>query len=428
MKPSLSGLFAKVSVILCSLFLSLFLIELFVRIYDDFRQTRRVLNPEFFKGASVIDFPELNYNEAAVSTRKPKGSFRILSFGDSFSFGIVKRPYTYHSIASRELTERAGRNVELINVGEAATSFYQYMNAYRLWGPLIEHDAVLVNIYLGNDVLDVAYSFVKDDTPIQHVSLNLDFDMQSGLPYRIHVPKKFHFRFLDYAWLAYLKVSGQLRPGKNLPPEYSYATNDLSEETFFKASFTHTDNMDLQLLPKLEDGYIAVIQFARFLSEIRQQGYPVYVMLAAGQYQVDQKHREKVLERFPVLRDKTLDLFLSAFLIRRIFGEVDSRIRVFSLAETLSCGLSLDRAMYFRTDTHWSVEGNRAVAQQVATTLGHSLFKLDPLVREGFENCGRTSVFPDDGFELTDAREKAYQTWIQPLFAQAPPQGRRPKH
>jgi len=153
-----------------------------------------------------IDLASLNYNDSSVPVKKRKGEYRVLSFGDSFGYSITKYPYSYHGVGARLLNKALGGGfVRIVNLGESTTSFYHYIEAYRYWSQRIEHDAVIFNVFLGNDIKDVAFGLGYEGTG---GTLKPD---RTGLPTIrrpvVRVPRKFPLRMIDYLYAYYFTLT-----------------------------------------------------------------------------------------------------------------------------------------------------------------------------------------------------------------------------
>ena len=381
------------------------------------RDAQGDISYESLTRSDVADLRALNYNAAAVQRGKmPSGPFRVLSFGDSFAYTIVQYGFTYHSVAARAAAAQSGKTVEFVNLGEPATSFYQYINAYRAFGAALEHDAVIFNIDLGNDLLDVAYAFVADDVKVNRLFVNLTFDFQTGEARNVGIPRKFQLRVMDYAYAVYLSLSGKIQPvaQRSRPAPYSFAVAELGEEAWLEHANTQLDNFDSAKLPALKDGYVAAIQFARFVQEIAGTGKRVLVVLSPNQAQVDGSVLDKVLGRYP--RDAgRLDLDLSARLLSGIFRDVAPLASVIYLRPALACAAQKGISSYYKTDTHWSAEGNQFVGELLGFWVAEHWFGVAPKPDDcaGDWQPGTTA----------DSRQH-YESFIQPLLLSAPREGR----
>lgn len=96
--------------------------------------------------------PEVGYD-------KPDGVYRILSVGDSFTFGFgVGQEQTFSHLLEGKLNAE-GRHVQVINTGVGNYNTIQQLSYMEIEGHKFEPDHVILNFYL-NDGEDVApYSF-----------------------------------------------------------------------------------------------------------------------------------------------------------------------------------------------------------------------------------------------------------------------------
>lgn len=103
---------------------------------------------------------EITINSAGMRDRehalaKPDGSFRILVLGDSFMEAYqVAFEETFSSLLEGSLTERAGREVEVINAGVSGWGTADELRYLTHYGLEYEPDLVLVVMTLHNDVSD----------------------------------------------------------------------------------------------------------------------------------------------------------------------------------------------------------------------------------------------------------------------------------
>ena len=98
----------------------------------------------------------IGLNDVEFEVPKPPGRFRIMALGDSFTYGVV--PYPDAAMTRLEEALRAncpGIDLDLLNFGIGGTSVWDYKILFDLAGPTFEPDLVLVNLYLGNDGPDL---------------------------------------------------------------------------------------------------------------------------------------------------------------------------------------------------------------------------------------------------------------------------------
>lgn len=400
--------------VVASITLAIALVEVVLH----FMEAREEISYQSLTRGDAIDLRAMNYNTDAVPRHKSAAMpYRVLSFGDSFAYTIVKTEFTYHSIAARTASALSGKPAEIVNLGEPAISFYQYMNAYRSFGRALDHDAVIFNIYLGNDLLDVAYKYVADDVKINRLFGKLTLDLQTGEARNTGIPSKFPLRVMDYGYAVYLSLTGKIKPAakQSKPGQYNFAVAELAEDAWLDHINVQLDNFDPKKLPALGDGYVAAIQFARFVKEIGASGKPVLILLSPNQSQVDSAVLEKVARKYN-RNTGELDLDLSARLISRIFKDIAPEASVLYLRPALFCAAQKGPSFYYKTDTHWSAEGNQTVGGFVGTWLAQHWFgaaaKPAGDCAESFEPRG-----------MADA-DQLYDSNIKPLLLSAPKEGR----
>jgi len=418
------NLIKNLSLLLVGVLAALALGEAGVKIMEAMRRNKEISCATLCK-YSVIQLDALNYNETASPRSKPPGSFRILSFGDSFAYSIVRAPHHYHGLAANLASELSKRPVRIVNLGEPAVSFYQYMKAYEVWGKLFEHDAVIFNVYLGNDLLDVAYGYLPDDAPIHRLFLHLDRDLATGKTRSVALPRKFPLRVFDYFYMAYLHYSGAIEsvPTAGTTGPYNFAVAKLKENVWLDNLNAQLDNFDASKIDKLRDGYVAAIQFARFVARLKDRGKRVVVLLSPNQSQVNDNVLHGVVTTFN--RDPSrIDLDLSAYLIQRIFHDSAKDIPLLYLRPVLKCAEQTGVSTYYETDTHWSAEGNQSVGRHLGRWLAINWFGAASDDSSNALPCSNAVYEGSQSIRGTPEREFIYASRIKPLVASAPVSGR----
>jgi hypothetical protein len=382
------------------------------------RRSSLEISYEALQGYSTIDLGSLNYNDMQVNRKKESGTYRLLSFGDSFAFTIVKPEHTYHNIAARLASRISGKRVRLVNLGEPMVSFTQYRNAYDVWGRLLEHDGAVFNIYLGNDLLDISYGWVQDDVELNRLFLHMDRDQRTGAARHVGIPSKFPLRLMDYGYAVYLTSTGAIRSHPPSPQgPYNFALSVLDEQTWLGFARPQLDNFDPKKLGDLKKGYMAVIRFARFLQELEKEGKFIVVLLSPTQLQVDGNPLDRTLKAFS--REKgELDMDLSAYLIQRIFAEVAPNVPLLYLRPILRCAAKARLETYYQNDTHWSAEGNQIVGEFLGLWLARNLGDSKMAVPKNVHQCTKGGLRYGSSPPLTETpqRTAAYVGTIRPLM------------
>lgn len=341
-----------------------------------------------FKGRDRIDLAALNYNDGTVPTRRPDGQFRVLGFGDSFAYAITRYPYSYHGVAAAGLSGRLGRDVRIVNLGEPAVSFHQYIKGYDVWGEVLEHDGVIFNTFIGNDLLDIARFGISADLPLHRIFGPSEMDMETGRPRRIRPPHKFPLRFLDYAYMSALSVSGGGGPHRR-PTDgdhYNFAVSPLGRAEWLGVLRTQLDNFAPDKVDDLAEGYRAFAGLVHRASQARMAGKKVMILLSPNQAQVeDEAYREsaRAAGRSPEDYDRDLPAFLMAALAR----EIDPEVPLVDPRPALRCAAARGVRTYYRTDTHWSEDGNRIVGEVLAAAMARLWFQTEAAPSPGDADC-----------------------------------------
>ncbi len=398
----------RLATLLASTILAVGLSELLFRAYE-----ATFLAGEMKIGKHSVDLAGMNFNDTKVPRKRGPEEFRVLSFGDSFGYTTVKYPYSYHAILADGLNELGvGKNVRVVNLGEPSIALYQYIERYRFWSEIIEYDAVLFNVYLGNDIIDVALGHVADDVALNRLLIDMEVNTQTGLP-RMRIPRKYGLRMLDYSFAMYQLWSGAIEPYE--PPaggKYTVNATQLSEQAYYAVTLSQLDNFDVRQLRGLRRGYEALIRFLRLTSEIRAQGKQVAVFLSPNESQVTPELRAEITGRFK--RDlRQLDFGLSAYLVTEALRRVDSEIPLLDLRESFARGTDQGLDLYLGTNTHWSAEGNELAGRCLTDYLARGWFGRGDLPQDDVCPNSWEEPIPQ---AVQETRKQALREFLLPLL------------
>jgi len=353
--------------------------------------------------SGVVDLPALNYNDTNIPAEKPANEFRILSFGDSFAYSIMSYDYSYNGVAARMTNSEINHSVvRVINLGEPGTSVNGYMAAYQYWSSVLSPDAVIFNIYLGNDLLDIAFEYVPLKWTPNWINKDLEFRIADGSR-GSHIPHKFPLRIWDYLYAYYLSYKYtsvsvpkiEMRVGDHLvvldakveDPRYSIAaTHNLIEDVYFDIYKTQMINFDFSRINELVPGYSAIYNFMCFVSELIKNGKKVLVLLAPNEIQVDNSLRQQLADRYR-LDLSFYDPTLPARVILEIRNQVDSGIPVVDLTGYLQCRHEAGEKLYYKRNTHWNLAGNDLAGTVIASYMLKNWFHTQAVLPQAWEEC-----------------------------------------
>ncbi len=343
---------------------SLWLADLGFRAYE-----RHYLLPDYPDTDSnePVNLAQLSYNDGVVPRAGAVNEFRILSFGDSFTYSVMEPALSYNGIVEQKLNEiLAGQSVRVVNLGEPGTGPNSFRLAHDYWSQIFEHQAVLFHIFLGNDVLDDAYLqsplvWQPNVAVLQATHARLDAGSK-------RVPRKFPLRMLDYIYAAWL--SHKTTTAADLPSGYNWAAlTELDDEDFARTYFTFMDNFDPVKLPDLLPGYQQILLLLQQAQALSDQGIKVAVVLGPSEPMVNDTLRARVLAKAGA--DAThFELGLPARIIGELKQRVASDVPLLDLSQSFrERHQASGEKLYFRQNTHWDQLGNQLAGEEISRFL-----------------------------------------------------------
>jgi hypothetical protein len=331
------------------------------------------LTASYKPNGPIVDLQSFNYNDSKVAKDKPDKEFRILSFGDSFCHSIVKYPFSYHGVAAAILTKTfPGRTFRIVNFGEPSSSFYQYLKSMANWTGQVEADAVVVNVFLGNDITDVALGDVPDDTAINRVFGTNFVDVQTGRKRLCAVPRKYWLRMIDYACALYITWKEGCYVLRDIPEPYTFTLGPLGEGDFARTMRREALVAQPANCRNLTLGWQALADLARGLSRLgRMRHLRVAIMLSPGEIMVEPALWREVAHRFK-LDAKDFDPDLPARLAKHIIATVAPDVPVLDLTPVFRCAAAAGESEYYPSETHWNANGNKLAGQALARFVAQS--------------------------------------------------------
>ena len=326
----------------------------------------------------------LGFNDAEFEIPKPPGRYRIVALGDSFCFSMAPYPDAIQTLIEKQLVQRCGRDLDLLNAGIAATGPWEYRTLLDLLLPVWRPDAVVLHLYLGNDGPDL-------------------FKHRNDLPFREE--PVFHSSFLTYVRNA-LKLlrSREASPpapprsrrsraegkgGEIVDPTLSPATDRdpaifgpvFSVEAFRKIM---ADELGRFYVP--EEGVARDWEpIVRILDEMRRTaesaGVRFLIVLYPSRLQVDPEFSSEMLAAVTSqsghrgLAGGRIDpMAPNRFLLDWC---ARSGVDCFDLTPLLSREAQQPRTLYIERDSHWNILGNHLAAAGEAPFLKAELCSGD---------------------------------------------------
>ena len=269
------------------------------------------INAEGFKG------PDLDKTHSRV---------RILTIGDSCTFGTMFDDYSYPRTLERELT-RSGEMVEVINAGVEG---YTPSNVLGRIKELKALHPEITTVYIGWNAL-YAESF--------------------GIEY--------HLKSVQLLRKAYGKVKEKL-----------FGRTEMALEAYIKPKYVQRDTREMKALSGFTPTFMADLE--TIVKEMRAAGSEVVLMTLPGLFVMDEEPSPRALEigHLPTFTD-------NPYVVARISAEYNERLRHFAQRQNL---LLVDleewsreslkpRDQYFFDSVHLYEEGQTRIGQYLAQQL-----------------------------------------------------------
>jgi hypothetical protein len=332
-------------------------------------QTKAVTNSYAAAGAAVMpdtagryDLGALGYRPEKVSGGKSPGTYRILSIGDSYVYGITRPEFTVSALLEREL-DAAGTNgdVEVINLGVPGVGFPEYMAIYNFWSGRIAHDAVIFAIHAGTDWIDLRFS-----PPYRALG-----DALVREPGNLVAPGVIN-----------ALSSGGASTWSFAPPpsadERYESQVQFDDDSYLRVMRAWGSTYMLDRLAELADGYAWARRFLLFADEIARRGTKVLLVVTPSPLAASANWRQRVIAA-EGLKVVDLDPGLPGALLKRLAVRDGRQI---SLMDLTNCLADQDRPstpVFYGTNVHWSVEGSQVVANTLSAFVeAHWFDRTDP--------------------------------------------------
>jgi hypothetical protein len=341
---------------------SLVLADLLFRLYE-----RTFWIEEVRIGAGDFDLEKLGYNDAFghVPAAKPAGEFRILSFGDSFAESATRGQYAYAKVLADALAESSGRPVRVVNFGISRSTFQDYIQEERTWGERVQHDAVLFNLYAGNDFAELPQHSLFASGIARAPVRKGGEDVRLVGP-GVEVPRRYPLRFLDYALAIYLTHT---QPSFQREKFYRDHMPFAPRVNYIRTQGRAAPYYGFEPLERAYGGSLygldALVSRA---AALERQGMRVAISVAPPDFIVSRQWLDAVVEAQGLdaskLRFDLPDQIVAALAARRGFqGPIVSFQACLREAEAAG------QDTYWATNTHWSARGNEIVGRVYAERL-----------------------------------------------------------
>lgn len=307
------------------------------------------------------------------AAEKPPGVTRLVVLGDSFTAecGGIPFPDMWHTIAGRRMDEALPGDLEVIALGVPGVGPMFERRMWQLEGSRLYADAVLLQLFVGNDFTDEYEMALAPDAAasLARASVTVRFVRNAARALAARANRE-----LEDVRVGAGPGEGARRGGYELP-EYRELSKQrkpyMSPERLLRI-----ESQRLRLCEKAQAGAFAEL-LARVTSvigelhaEVSAAGIPFHVVVIPDRFQVNPDERAAMLEFLGM----TADQFTPWDMPQRELGAFLDRegIPWLDLLDTMRAAASAE-PLYFPDDIHWNVRGNAVAAEAVAAWLGPRL-------------------------------------------------------
>jgi len=345
-----ANLKTKVSVFLFSLLFSLFVLEVFVRIFSvpgsriepqyfySENDTRGWETTKNFKGVTKtwefetdIDISSEGFRDYEHTKDKINGTYRIVGLGDSFTFGFgVPFEETYLRILEKKFNQSSPgkQQYEIIKTGIPGYCLLQEFLLFKEEGVNYKPDLVLI----GFDVNDHVDSIEPFDTVYKGFLIKRDSLKSSFLKEKVYIYKNFQSIYLIFKTFTIIKNKiFKTKEAKILFDEQ--LRNEYKQKAFL---FTSQVLQEMQEYCQKRDIKILLV-FIPHKSQVHPDKFKPTMF----------SHYFNGLDRF---LDETC---------RR------NKITYLNLLPAFKCSAARGEQLYFNIDGHWNSNGHRLAAELI---------------------------------------------------------------
>jgi len=313
-----------------------------------------LVNPEY---TTHVRIDALGLRGTDIGPKTP-GALRVLGVGDSFVSAFnVEEAETFLSVAGETLRRTLpGRKVEVINAGTPNYGTWHELRLFRRLAPRLIPDAVLLCVYVGNDLED---NLSPRQSMVKHGLLVERRHSQGILPYPVRSWLQRHCMTYVFLWNAWNRVR----------PWFGKTEKD--------PLHGEKDLVSPEAPPYVEEGYRTSGDLLRQVRDVAAaRGIPLLVVLMPTEFQVYPERFQQVV-RHESADPSRLDLDLPSKRWTDLAHAAG--LPVLNLFPVFRAHVS-GPYLYMSLDGHLTVEGNRLAGEAIAGAL---LPLLPPSLREG---------------------------------------------
>lgn len=280
------------------------------------------------------------FQGAEYTKEKPANTYRILSLGDSFAFGIVPGQYNYNSRIERQLNRRLAsenKKFQVINMGIPAIGPKEYLAMLVNEGLQLNPDLVMVSLFIGNDLLEADRVIEKK---------------------REWYTYSYVLSFFNYINEVQKKYEGKIYGGKIT---YTDDKPSLAEDKFLDIQASRAE-IFLKDNPEFLTAFNSQMEYLQQIKKIcDSKNIKLLVVLLPDENQVNPQLQQQVLTKINVTPEQ-IDIRQPNQLLTSAFNA--QQISYIDLLDGFLTE-SKQENLYKLRDTHWNIAGNRVAARLI---------------------------------------------------------------
>lgn len=348
--------------------------------------------------------PLLNYYDNSLGMRdvefespKPKGRYRIMALGDSFTYGMAPYPDTVMTQMEKELQAACGgMDLDVLNFGITGGELQDYQTIYELAESRYQPDLVALHFYMGNDGPNLRHDAIPENAA-RRPSFKGSY-LVRYLKNMLTVAQSVESARLLNEWTRFgqekqgekacggcpvtpgLEITDDSPELKNpyfVPVRWNFYIAVIEIESMYvedKAEAERRWAPTLETLGRIADQVEgAGRKFALVMYPSSFQVYPSRIdefMEAIGQVDkyIDDLPSPEEAERFRSIRRENIktdhpNLMLARFCLERGVACLDAT------APLLAAASASEKPLYRSRETHWLIHGNKVAARAEARFL-----------------------------------------------------------
>ncbi|MFQ3246544.1 MAG: lysophospholipase L1-like esterase [Arenicella sp.] len=293
------------------------------------------------------------HRDDSVSMKKPKGTYRILVLGDSFTVGAnVMQEKVYPQVLENLFRKNNIPSVEVINAGVGGWDPFQYAQYYQYYGHKFSPDLILIGFFVGNDTYAGANNANQTSTAVLGRRVSREARQSNLIKLKV-----FSYNHSNLARLL-------LNKG---PRKRNFTRRNCND---FSKQYLAIQKQRLQNHLKKSDSTKrhlknTLSQIARIKKLANQNSTPLKIILIPDENQVNANLQTKLINSQEL---DSYDFSMPQAVLLENFKNAD-----IPAIDLLPVFKNQKRCLYMN-DTHWAAEGHELAAKAIYSALKDQVY------------------------------------------------------